>query len=108
MRFNYSHCHLQEYGLDKLRENEYYNMLLDDNVLFNYAKDIAANMKHVSLVSNEKELLSKYEDIIFENGQGLLLDSENVDNQPHVTASRTGLTNVMNILNRCDMTLNRL
>ena len=42
------------------------------------------------------ELLSKkhYETIIYEGGQGLLLDQSNLDNFPHLTPSSVGLFNI--------------
>jgi adenylosuccinate synthase len=42
-------------------------------------------------------------EIIFEGAQGLLLDEENTRFFPHVTHSRTGLTNVMEIANNIEL-----
>lgn len=39
----------------------------------------------------------KYENVIFEGAQGLLLDEMRLDQFPHVTRSRTGLTNVIHL-----------
>lgn len=45
-----------------------------------------------------------HKEIIFEGAQGLLLDEDRIDQWPHVTRSRTGLTNVAYLATRlgCD------
>lgn len=42
---------------------------------------------------------NKYSSIIFEGGQGLLLDEENIAYAPHITASSTGSKYVGNLIN---------
>lgn len=50
-----------------------------------------------TLLQHDAELIRQHADVIFEGAQGLLLDEIN-GNFPHVTRSRTGLTNVTEIL----------
>ena len=40
-----------------------------------------------------KELFTDTDTLVFETGQGLLLDCDNEEYEPHVTASRTGIHN---------------
>ncbi len=84
---------LRELGLRKEALGEYGELLENPAVLVNTASEILKNLKYVNPVSDVFPLLTSYERVIFENGQGLLLDSENEQFAPHVTASRTGLYN---------------
>ena len=54
--------------------------------------------KHVVLVEDERALFMFYDNVVFEGGQGLLLDTERDDLWPHTTCSRTNLTNPAMIL----------
>ncbi|MCQ2519502.1 MAG: adenylosuccinate synthetase [Lachnospiraceae bacterium] len=83
----------------------YLDMLTDDMVLMNFAEKVIRNRKYVTICNDAKELFHKYDRVIFEGGQGLQLDSEMEANQPHVTASRTGLNNVLKILKMVNIKL---
>ena len=54
--------------------------------------------KYVTLTEREDRLLKEYENVIFEGGQGLLLDNARKDLWPHTTCSRTNITNPAAIL----------
>ena len=43
-------------------------------------------------------ILNRFDNVVFEGAQGLLLDQNNSDYFPHVTSSNTGIKNVMDIL----------
>jgi len=81
----------------RLHNSKYYELLHNDEVLRNYAYEVMANLRFVR-VESLRNLFPRYSNHIFEAGQGLRLDGEYPDSQPHVTASRTGLTNVIRIL----------
>ena len=93
IRRDYLPVRLNELGLQKGELGEYGELLQSDMVLENAAAEMLENMKYVTLVEDLLSFISNYDCVIFENGQGLLLDSENEIYAPHVTASRTGLTN---------------
>lgn len=80
----------------------YLELLSNDNVIRNAADTIIANMNYVNVISESilKELLNDIEVLIFESGQGLLLDRDNVEYSPNVTASNTGLKNSYEFLKR--------
>ena len=61
--------------------------------------------KYVTVCEDVAKFLESYDQIIFETGQGLLLDSENQEYAPHVTASRTGLYNPCRILSKYGLKL---
>jgi adenylosuccinate synthase len=61
--------------------------------------------KYVNVCEDVAKFLESYDQIIFETGQGLLLDSENQEYAPHVTASRTGLYNPCKICSKYGLKL---
>ncbi|MBE6911108.1 MAG: adenylosuccinate synthetase [Ruminococcaceae bacterium] len=104
IRTHYSERHICELSLQN-KTSEYLTLLRDDDVLRNFSDVVFDNLKYITVAADEKELFGKYSDIIFETGQGLQLDSLNEENIPHVTASRTGLTNPAKILNKLNLKL---
>jgi adenylosuccinate synthase len=78
---------------------EMIEMLGDPAVIENAADEMKRNAdRYVKIVYDTRSFLEKYDDIIFESGQGLMLDPVISPFSPHVTASRTGLYNPMKIL----------
>lgn len=86
-----------EYNLavDELPE-EYQQAIKDkeniDMFLF-FANEFIANVQICG-----DGILNKFDNIVFEGAQGLLLDQNNSEYFPHVTTSNTGIKNVMKIL----------
>ena len=75
-------------------DSQYLKDILDNVVLRNAAAVMKRNSELVEIVSGDvRTFLNKYDNVIFETGQGLLLDAENKKYAPNVTGSRTGLTN---------------
>ena len=87
---------------------EYAELLQSDTVLVNAVKEIYRNLQYVKPISDVASFLQNYDRVIFENGQGLLLDTDNAEYSPHVTASRTGLTNSCEFLNRYQYALDEV
>lgn len=79
-------------------ESMYKDLLLSDTTLFNYALEIKANVSRIEIVDDIGELFDRYDNVLFENGQGLLIDGD-LDME-HGTPSKTGLHNVVNLLNK--------
>lgn len=79
--------------------SEMIDMLGDPTVIENAVNEMKRNAeRYVKIVHDTRSFLKKFDDIIFESGQGLLLDPVISPFSPHVTASRTGLHNPMKIL----------
>jgi len=76
-------------------------LLSNEQMIVNFVDDFEKMMTYVTIV-NGPEILTTFETVIFENGQGLLLDQNNKKYFPHLTPSNTGLTNPMQILNEID------
>ncbi|MCQ2483371.1 MAG: adenylosuccinate synthetase [Clostridia bacterium] len=77
---------------------EYLDLLTSDDVLYNFAQGVIDNLKYIKLKKPSVDFLTKYDNVIFETGQGLYLDAECKESFPHVTASKTGLYNPVKFL----------
>lgn len=95
---------IKDYVKSRLKESEiesldekWQEVLDSENLIENYIDDLMFFMKHVVLVHNDS-ILNKYSNIIFENGQGLLLDQNIKGYGEHTTPSNTGMKNALNIL----------
>lgn len=73
--------------------NSYYEMLNNEMVLENFVIEVKENVKLLKLVDADRKWLEKFQHLIFETGQGLLLDQDNETYAPHLTSSKTGIHN---------------
>ena len=115
IRDNYSHKRLDdilaEMNVTDINLNlgalEYFELIRNDEVIKNAVMKMQENAdKYVRISKDNEPLFNNEEQIIFESGQGLLLDGENKEYAPHVTASRTGLYNPCRILGKNRLKLN--
>lgn len=83
---------------------EWIELIHDDNVLWNAAYAMYENFNRYVKLVERQELWKKYETIVFENAQGLMLDEDNEAYYPHLTPSHTGLHNVAELLADMDCT----
>lgn len=108
IRENYLPGRMEALGLSWEALGEYGELLQSDEVLFNTAEEMLRNRTYLQLTEDVKAMLMDYDRVIFENGQGLLLDENNERFSPHVTASRTGLQNPCAFLSRYEMVLDEV
>ncbi len=92
----------EDYCLHRLRElgfseKEIPLEINDDEILEGFVRRIIENLSYITPVEDARKFMSGYDSVIFETGQGLLLDADNEDNLPYVTASKTGLTNIVKL-----------
>ena len=73
--------------------NPSYKMLNNETVLENFMIEVKENVKLLKLVDADRKWLEKFQNLIFETGQGLLLDQDYEDYAPHLTSSKTGIHN---------------
>ena len=76
--------------------NPYYEMLNNEIVLENFVEEVKVNVKLLTLVDADKKWLEEikhFQHLIFETGQGLLLDQDNEAYAPHLISSKTGIHN---------------
>ena len=90
-------------------DSQYLKDILDNVVLRNAAAVMKRNSELVEIVSGDvRTFLNKYDNVIFETGQGLLLDAENEKYAPNVTGSRTGITNPGAFLDSLGLTIDEV
>ena len=87
----------KEYNLsiDQLPE-KYRNLLTDDThieMFMFYAKEFVDSVRIF-----ETPIIERFDNVVFEGAQGLLLDQDNYNFWPYVTSSSTGMKNVMKVL----------
>lgn len=73
--------------------NPYYVMLNNETVLENFVEEVKENVKFLTLVDADRKWLEEFQHLIFETGQGLLLDQDYESYAPHLTSSKTGIHN---------------
>ena len=90
--------------------DEYVQLLSNNNILINAAYEIISNMKYVKLLTEAdlQKKLQSTDTLIFEAGQGLLLDRNHALYAPYVTASDTGLTNPCRFLSCLGLNLDEV
>ena len=88
LRSDYYLERIKELGISGSKENEYLELLNNDNVLRNAAEGICHGAELIEI--KDYSILSEFDEIIFEGAQGLLLDADNEEFAPHITASHTG------------------
>lgn len=108
IRREYLPKRLQELGLSPKSLGDYAELLENQDVLRNVSSEIYKNLVYVQPAKDIPMLLHQYDRVIFENGQGLLLDEANEKYAPHVTASRTGLHNPCAFLKQYGFTLDEV
>ena len=74
-------------------QNPYYEMLNNETVLENFVEEVKENVKLLRLVNADRKWLEHFQHLIFETGQGLLLDQDYEAYAPHLTSSKTGIHN---------------
>ena len=103
-RENYSKPLLKRLSADP--DNAYVQMLSDNTILRNYAVEIKQNLKNVTIISHLRDIIDSFDNIVFESGQGLLLDGD-YDTE-HGTPSKTGIINITNSLEQVDRSLDEV
>ena len=85
--------------------NPYYVMLNNETVLENFVEEVKENVKLLSLVDADRKWLEEFQHLIFETGQGLLLDQDYETYAPHLTSSKTGIHNTAIFLDKRGLSL---
>lgn len=103
LRTSYTKERAAVLGID--RGNPYFELLGNDTVLQNYVAEVKTNIGLLTLVDANPDWLSQFEQLIFESGQGLLLDEDYEAYAPHLTSSKTGMHNPACFLAKRGLTL---
>ena len=76
--------------------DDWKNIIVSDGLIDHFVDDLKFMVEHIDL-SRIYEM-SDFDCMIFEGGQGLLLDRNNKEYYPHLTPSNTGTENPLNII----------
>ncbi len=98
IRASYVPLRIAELGLTGTVPDEYASLLTSREVLENYARQIMENLAYIQVVHDVASVFDRYDTVVFESGQGLLLDADCEKSLPHVTASKTGVFHPARIL----------
>lgn len=90
IRYWYVEKRLNQLGVD------YSDNVIDDSIIDEYMDQCAIVLENIRIVTSP-EFLKNYDTVVFEGAQGLLLDEFHYW-FPHVTRSRTGIYNAVQIL----------
>ena len=85
--------------------NPYYEMLNNETVLENFVIKVKENVKLLKLVDADRKWLEEFQHLIFETGQGLLLDQDYEAYAPHLTSCKTGIHNPAVFLEKLGLSL---
>ena len=94
---------IRDYYLDQFeKENivlskKWKEIFFDDGIFEHFWDDLNFMNDH-SLCISDEYFLNQYDNIVFEAGQGLLLDQNNMEYFPHLTPSNTGIKNSRTII----------
>ena len=95
IQHEYVQKRLAELGVKQI-PSPFDKVIYDKGILESFIHDCEYMMERVTIQG--LDVLSDFDDIIFEGAQGLLLDQDAVSYYPHVTSSSTGLANVNALL----------
>lgn len=95
IRDRYLQNRLKEYDINKIPE-EWKDIIYSDILIENYISDFMFMISHITFTDDF--ILKDYQNIVFENGQGLLLDQNIKGYGEHTTPSNTGLKNPKQII----------
>lgn len=87
---------LKELGIESIPTKWVEILSKKENIIENYISDLHIMRSRIEIVDDN--ILDKYEYVIFEGSQGLLLDQNNMEYFPHLTPSNTGIMNPVNMI----------
>lgn len=79
-------------------DKEWEAIISSDNLLDHYLEDLTFMCQNLRFT--EVSIFDHYNTLVFEGGQGLLLDQDNQEYFPHLTPSSTGVKNPKNLIQK--------
>lgn len=92
---NYLSERLLDFGINKIPDN-WKEIVNSDLLIENFISELNFMGRNISIRFDR--FIEYYDCVVFENGQGLLLDQNNKEYFPHLTPSNTGLKNSLKII----------
>jgi adenylosuccinate synthase len=94
---------LKEYGIKSV-PNTWKNIVYSNILIENFINDVKFMVSQVRFANHT--ILNQYQNVIFENGQGLLLDQNQTLYGDNTTPSNTGILNPLKVINQTFNTAN--
>jgi adenylosuccinate synthase len=86
-------------NMDLDLSDEWAEIVFSDSLIERFVEDLRFMALNIKIPNfSDREVLKKYDCLVFEGGQGLLLDQNNKDYFPHLTPSNTGIKNPLKII----------
>lgn len=92
---NYLSERLLDFGINKIPDN-WKEIVNSDLLIENFISELNFMCRNISIRFDR--FIEYYDCVVFENGQGLLLDQNNTAYYPHLTPSNTGIKNSLEII----------
>lgn len=92
---NYLSERLLDFGINKIPDN-WKEIVNSDLLIENFISELNFMGRNISIRFDR--FIEYYDCVAFENGQGLLLDQNNIAHYPHLTPSNTGIKNSLKII----------
>lgn len=80
---------IEEYGINDEIIQKYREFSTDRNTIINFINDFRLMCRRVEIIYFG-DLIKKYDEVVYEAGQGLALSETNIADFPHLTPSKTG------------------
>ena len=100
---NYLSERLLDFGINKIPDN-WKEIVNSDLLIENFISELNFMGRNISIRFDR--FIEYYDCVVFENGQGILLDQNNNEYYPHLTPSNTGIRNPLEIISKIDCKLN--
>lgn len=97
IRDSYLPERLKEYNIKSVPD-DWREIVYSDNLMENFINDVLFMVSHITVANDS--ILTRYQNVVFENGQGLLLGENQTLYGDNTTPSNTGITNPLKIANR--------
>lgn len=94
---------LKEYGIKSV-PNTWKNIVYSNILIENFINDVKFMASQVKFANHT--VLNQYQNVVFENGQGLLLDQNQTLYGDNTTPSNTGILNPLKVINQTFSTAN--
>lgn len=97
IRDSYMLERLKEYNIKSIPD-DWKEIVLSDYLIEHFIDDVKFMISHIKVANDF--ILTQYKNVVFENGQGLLLDQNQTLYGDNTTPSNTGIINPLKIANR--------
>lgn len=89
---------LKQYGIEDIPSN-WVDIIKNPGLMAHFLSDVEFMVRNTAIVM--PSWINLFDQLVFESGQGILLDQNNTDCFPHLTPSNTGIMNPLRLIEDC-------